>query len=146
MYDRPTTRELLAAVGAFLRRDAMPALTGRRAFHARVAANALEIVERELEHAESQHVAALARLRALLGGSGSLEELEVELCRRIRAGEVGLDTPGLLEHLRATSLAKLAVDQPHYASYRRALEEWGPLDGGGESGGSAASAPGGPSE
>lgn len=145
MYDRPTTRELLAAVGAFLRRDAMPALTGRRAFHARVAANALAIVERELEHADSQQAAALARLRELLGGSGSLEELQVELCRRIRAGEVGLETPGLLEHLRATSLAKLAVDQPHYASYRRALEEWGPPDRGEEEA-SPGSSPGGVSE
>ena len=138
MYDRPTTRELLAAVGAFLEREAMPALEGRRAFHARVAANALAIAERELADAESQQAEALERLRSLLGESASLEELEAELCRRIRAGEMGLETPGLIEHLRATSLAKLAVDQPHYASYRRALEEWG-APGGGEAAGDSPS-------
>jgi hypothetical protein len=32
-----------------------------------------------------------------------------------------LDTVGLAEHLRETTLAKLAVDQPRYAAYRRAL-------------------------
>ena len=146
MYDRPTTRELLAAVGAFLEREAMPALEGRRAFHARVAVNALAIVERELANAESQQVAALERLRALLGESGSLEELEVELCRRIRVGEVGLHTPGLLDHLRAPSLAKLAVDQPRYASYQRALEEWRPLGGVEEAAGALDSTPSLPSE
>ena len=129
MYDCPTTRELLAAVGTFLEREAMPALEGRRAFHARVAVNVLAIVERELERAESQQAASLERLRSLLGESGSLVELEVELCRRIRVGEIGFETPGLLEHLRATSLAQLAVDQPRYASYRRALEEWGSDEG-----------------
>ena len=124
MYDRPSPRELLATIRAFLEGEVMPALEGRRAFHARVAANALGIVERELEHADVQEGLALERLRALLGERGSFEELQVELCRRIRAGEIGLDTPGLLAHLRATTLAKLAVDQPRYASYRRALEEW----------------------
>lgn len=143
MYDRPTIRELLAAVREFLHSEAMPALTGRRAFHARVAANALGIVERELEYTVPQEEAALARLRGLLGRSGSFEELQGELCRRIRAGEMGFETPGLLEHLRATTLAKLAVDQPHYASYRRALEEWGAPAGGGDDAGSPGSSPGG---
>ena len=63
---------------------------------------------------------ALERLGELLDRRGSFEELELELCRRIREGEIGLDSPGLVEHLRATTLAKLAVDQPRYASYRRA--------------------------
>ena len=124
MYDRPTRRELLATIRAFLEGEVMPALEGRRAFHARVAANALGIVERELEHAESQERLALERLGELLDRRGSFEELELELCRRIREGEIGLDSPGLVEYLRATTLAKLAVDQPRYASYRRALEEW----------------------
>ena len=124
MYDRPTRRELLATIRAFLEGEVMPALEGRQAFHARVAANALGIVERELEHAESQERLALERLGELLDRRGSFEELELELCRRIREGEIGLDSPGLVEHLRATTLAKLAVDQPRYASYRRALEEW----------------------
>ena len=37
----------------------------------------------------------------------------------------GLATPGFTEHLWATTLAKLAVDQPNYSGYKAALAERG---------------------
>lgn len=122
MHDPPAPRDLVAAVREFLEQQAVPALEGRAAFHARVAANALAIVERQLELGPAQEAAERERLRALLGSAdGTLDDLNRELCRRIREGELGLDTPGLADHLRETTLAKLAVDQPRYATYRRAL-------------------------
>ena len=121
MYDRPTLTELVASVRDFIERTAMPKLEGHAAFHARVAVNALGIALRQLEQAPQAEAEELARLRALLGREGSLEELNRELCERNRAGELGLATPGLAEHLRATTFAKLAVDQPKYTSYVRAL-------------------------
>jgi len=48
-HGRPTAGELLEAVREFLTGQVMPATTGQLAFHARVAANALGIVARELE-------------------------------------------------------------------------------------------------
>ena len=48
-YGRPTASELLEAVREFLTGQVMPASTGQLAFHARVAANMLGIVARELE-------------------------------------------------------------------------------------------------
>ena len=45
---RPTMRELLDAVRGFLLDDVVPATSGRVSFHARVAANVVAIVEREL--------------------------------------------------------------------------------------------------
>jgi aminoglycoside phosphotransferase (APT) family kinase protein len=48
-YGRPTASELLDAVRGFLTDQVMPASTGQLAFHARVAANVLGIVARELE-------------------------------------------------------------------------------------------------
>lgn len=122
MHDRPSAAQLVAAVRDFLERVAQPELSGHSAFCARVAANALAIVERELALAAGQDAAERERLRGLLGGDGPLEAQNRALCREIRAGRIGLDTPGLLEHLRATTLAKLAVDQPSYSGYRRALE------------------------
>jgi len=110
-------------VRSFIQDQAIPRLEGRAAFHGRIAVNALAIVERGLELGPAQDAAERERLEALLGRTGSLEELNRELCRRIRAGEVNLDTPGLTEHLRQTTLAKLAVDQPRYAAYRRAAGE-----------------------
>jgi len=123
VYDRPTLIELVSAVRDFVERRAAPALEGHAAFHARVAVNALAIVERQLRLGPEDEAAELARLRALLSRDGTLEELNRELCARIRSGALGLETPGLAEHLRATTLAKLAVDQPRYSGYLRALAD-----------------------
>lgn len=122
MHDQPSAAELVAAVREFLEKHAMPALEGHAAFHARVAANTLGIVERQLALGPAQADAERSRLCDLLGVEGSLDELNRELCRRIRDGRLTLETPGLSEHLRETTLAKLAVDQPRYSGYRRALE------------------------
>ncbi len=48
-HGRPTASELLEAVREFLTGQVMPATSGQLAFHARVAANVLAIVARELE-------------------------------------------------------------------------------------------------
>ncbi len=122
MHDSPVAAQLVTAVREFLEQTALPRLEGHAAFHARVAVNALAIVERELALGPAQDAAERERLRALLGGDGSLAELNRELCRRLRGGELSLGTPGLAEHLRETTLARLAVDQPRYSGYRRALE------------------------
>ena len=50
------------------------------------------------------------------------QEVNRALAERIATGEVDLQTPGLAEHLWQTTMAKLAVDQPNYGSYRRELE------------------------
>lgn len=123
MYDPPRLSELVNAVRDFLERQAMPKLEGHTAFHARVAVNALAIVERQLTLAPDAEAAERERLRALLGRDGTLDALNRELCTRIRAGEIGLATPGLRAHLRETTLAKLAVDQPKYSGYLRALAQ-----------------------
>ena len=120
MMDQPSALELVTAVKEFIEKHAMPQLTGHTAFHARVAANALGIVARELEcgpkaNAEEQH-----RLEALLGMKGSLDELNRELCRRIRSGDIGMTTPGLGAHMRATTTDKVAIDQPTYSGFKAA--------------------------
>jgi hypothetical protein len=48
-FGRPTASELLDAVREFLTDQVMPATSGQLAFHARVAANVLAVVARELE-------------------------------------------------------------------------------------------------
>ena len=47
-HDAPDAASLVEAVREFLERDVLPATTGRVQFHARVAANVLAMVEREL--------------------------------------------------------------------------------------------------
>jgi hypothetical protein len=118
MQDPPTINELLDATAAFLRDVAVPQLSGHASFHARVAANALDLIKRELELRPAAERDEHARLRALLHADGSLEELNALLSRRIAAGEIDLQAPGVAGHLWATTLAKVAIDQPTYASYR----------------------------
>jgi hypothetical protein len=119
MQDPPTVAELLESTAAFLREVAVPQLSGHAAFHARVAANALGVVKRELELRPAAERDEHARLTAVLQTQGSIAELNALLARRIADGSVNLQTPGLAAHLWATTLAKVAIDQPTYASYRR---------------------------
>lgn len=123
MQDQPSAIELIDAVTEFIRNHAMPQLQGHAAFHALVAANALDIVRRELEIGPEANRQERERLIALLGRDGTLAELNRALCQKIRTGQMGQETPGLVDHLWGVTLTKLAIDQPKYSGYRRALEE-----------------------
>lgn len=125
MQDEPTPIELTKAVADFLRNDITPLISGHQAFKLRVAINILDLVSRQLTREEGSDAAEVERLRALLGMDGSVTELNRALAERIAKGEVDLATPGLAEHLWATTMDKLAVDQPNYASYKRELGRQG---------------------
>lgn len=121
MQDQPTAVELLEIVAQFIRNEVVPQLSAHSAFNARVAANAIDIVRRELMLSPHANALEIERLEALLGETGDLETLNRRLCARISAGEIGLSTPGLADHLWQTTLDKLAIDQPNYAAYRAAV-------------------------
>ncbi len=125
MQDQPSAIELVEAVTEFIRNHAMPQLQGHAALHARVEANARDMVKREMEMGPEDAAGGVGRIRALLARDGTMEELNRELCVRIEKGELTLDTPGLKDHLWETTLTKVAIDQPKYSGYRRALEESG---------------------
>ncbi|UQD75431.1 hypothetical protein JEY40_13350 [Bradyrhizobium japonicum] len=121
MQDEPTPIELTKAVADFLRNDITPLISGHQAFKLRVAVNILDLVTRQLTREEGSDAKEIERLRALLGMDGSVADLNRTLADRIAKGEINLATPGLAEHLWATTMDKLAVDQPNYASYKREL-------------------------
>jgi hypothetical protein len=128
MQDEPTPPEVLAAVAAFLRTVVAAETKGATSFQARVAANALEMMRRQLDLAPDADADERERLTALLGREGGLFELNSELARRLAAGEADLSTPGVRAHLWKTTMAKLAVDQPTYAAYRAELAAGKPLE------------------
>ena len=121
MQDEPTPTELTKAVADFLRNDIAPQIGGHNGFKLRVAINALDLVTRQLTSEKGSDAAEAMRLTRLLGMDGSLIELNRALSDKIANGELDLQTPGLAEHLWQTTMDKLAVDQPNYASYRREL-------------------------
>jgi hypothetical protein len=122
MQDHPSADDMLESAARFLREEAAPALEGRLAFHARVAANAIELARREARLTPGAAAEELARLRALLGEEGGLDALNRRLTEKIADGAMMLETPGLRDHLWRTAMDKLAVDQPTYATYKRALQ------------------------
>lgn len=116
MLDDPRPEELLGTIAKFLRDEVVPQLTGATAFHARVAANAIDLVSRQIALEDAIDREENDRLVILMGQGGDTAELSRLLCTRLRAGQGEADIPGLMDHLWATTLAKIAVDQPGYAS------------------------------
>lgn len=124
MQDRPTYDELLSAIETFLDKEIVPNTPGSRGFHARVAANALRIIRRELAHREEQLLDEWQGLDALLGAAerpATLDALAAavrgrneELASRIRKGDAddGDFARAVREHVVRTVAAKLRVSDP----------------------------------
>lgn len=106
LYGRPTAAELVAAVADFLDNEVRPATDGPVSFHARVAANVLRTVERELTDASA--VEAVAALTGL----GFPDE--AQLAAAIRAGELDARERDVLATLRAVVRHRLDVAHPGY--------------------------------
>ena len=113
-HGRPTAAELVAAVAEFLESDVRAATgddvagrgeMGRVNFHARVAANVLRIVERELGDGADGSPAAWAAL----GVSD-----EAQLAAAIRDGRLDDRADYVLPALRRSVLARLNVAHPGY--------------------------------
>lgn len=115
--DRPTAAELLSAVADMLRDEAIPALDRtdpRLGFQMRVAANSLAILEREARLGPDADRREHERLRQLLGRDGSLDALNRELARQLRAGERDESDAALMAHLEATVADKIAIANPKW--------------------------------
>lgn len=107
--------DLVEAAAAFLK-EAEGELSGRMAFHAKVAANALAIAARELR--ERPGAVEAEALGALLPDV-PLDERLAAACARIRSGAWTTETPGLLDALEVGVTARLAVDNPRFSTLPR---------------------------
>jgi hypothetical protein len=107
----PTATQLLEAVQLFLK-EAETELQGRLAFHAKVAANTLAIVGRELA---LQPDVVEAAVFEPFGGVRAA-------CHGLRTGVLSPEDPAVLKAVRAAALARLATDNPRYPTYARLLE------------------------
>lgn len=105
-HGRPTAAELVAAVAEFLQFDVRRATDGQVNFHARVAANVLRTVERELTPNGSASAGALAGLDV---------SDEAQLAAAIRDGQLDDRADDVLAALRVLVRDRLAVAHPGYA-------------------------------
>ena len=118
-----TISELLGAVKGFLMDSALPALSGRDQFNARVAANVLGIIDREQQVGpELAALDAAAAQQWLPGESGSGTALQ-QLSRALAAREIDADTD-FFEYLKQRQLLVAAINNPRYASRKVAEEKW----------------------
>jgi hypothetical protein len=110
LHGRPSAAELVAAVAEFLETDVRVATSGQVNFHARVAANALRIVERELLFAGDD--VGDSEPRRALAGLGFADE--AGLAAAIRAGELEGRGTEITACLRTLVRHRLAVAHPGY--------------------------------
>jgi hypothetical protein len=117
----PRADELLGSVREFLRGEVMEGTRGRTSFLARVAANSLDIVARELSLGPPARARELAGLRALFRSDDDLPTLRWRLVHELRDGTMPLERPGLAEVLRDAVVHQAAIDQPRYSGFRHAI-------------------------
>ncbi len=108
LHGRPTAAELVEAVREFLTDHVQPGTSGGLAFHARVAANVLGMVERELRDSPAQ----LARRTAALDELGVRSERE--LARALRRGTLQVGDGPLLDVLAEGVVDRVGVANPRY--------------------------------
>ncbi|OBK82063.1 DUF6285 domain-containing protein [Mycobacterium sp. 1164985.4] len=122
LYGRPTAAELVAAVAGFLEKDVREATgpdgrgdvgpdsrladLGQVNFHARVAANVLRIVERELLDTSAGEVVVALR--------GIGYDDEPQLAAAIRSGDLDGRAADVLPVLRTLVRHRLDVNHPGY--------------------------------
>ena len=127
MQDRPTSIELLEAAADFVDREIVPAIEGARQFQARVVANVMRIVAREIQQEDPAARIEVKALARLLGRDAphlhSLEDLRKastimgeELSARIRAGDAdsGSWRSEVLSVVRQSVEDKLRIANPRY--------------------------------
>ena len=110
--------EIVSAVREWIAADIARSLEGDALFRARVAANALAIVQRRFDGRVENEAAEKSRLSGLGLTHG-------ELCECIANGSVTIKTPGVLKHLRLRTIERLSADQPNYAGLKAAKANWG---------------------
>lgn len=107
-YGSPTAGELLEAVREWIERELGAERTGRLRFDARVAANVLAIVEREMAHGV-RHRQRHAQRLAMLGVSD-----DRELATLIRSGAADQRLAEIAAAVAEAAADRLAVDDPRY--------------------------------
>jgi len=138
MQDRPTSVELLEAAADFVESELVPAIQGARQFQARVVANVMRIVAREIKMEDPLVRSEVKALALLLGRDKphlhSLDDLHKaaasmgeELTAKIRAGEAddGDWRGEVLAVVRQSVEDKLRIANPRYLDSDIALRNTG---------------------
>ena len=118
-----TISELLGAVKGFLMDSALPALSGRDQFNARVAANVLGIIDREQQLGPELAALDAAAAQQWLPGDPGPGTAPQRLSRALAARQIDADSH-FFDYLKKRQLLVAAINNPRYASRKVAEEKW----------------------
>ena len=118
-----TISELLGAVKSFLMDSALPALSGRDQFNARVAANVLGIIDREQQMGPELAALDAAAAQQWLPGDPGPGTAPQRLSRALAARQIDADRH-FFDYLKKRQLLVAAINNPRYASRKVAEEKW----------------------
>ncbi len=118
-----TISELLGAVKGFLMESALPALSGRDQFNARVAANVLGIIDREQQLGPELAALDAGAVQQWLPGDPGPSTAPQQLSLALAAREIDVDSH-FFEYLKQRQLLVAAINNPRYASRKVAEEKW----------------------
>ena len=118
-----TSSELLGAVKGFLMDSALPALSGRDQFNARVAANVLGIIEREQQLGPELAALDAAAAQQWLPDEAEPSAAPQQLSRALAAREINTDSH-FFDYLKKRQRLVAAINNPRYASRKVAEEKW----------------------
>lgn len=109
--------ELAIALGEWNRQSVQEEARGHQLFEARVAGNAMGILQRQAQWGGAFQQASTARLAAM--------DLDHQrLCRALCKHEIGLEDDAVWDHLRLSALERMAIDQPRYSGFLCARQQW----------------------
>lgn len=131
--NRPDVADLVVAVREFLQQDLRTLLQSLQAGETQhdaaalkklaldnaIASNLLRVIERDLALRPAQRQQEHDLLRALLGTDGDVTALNAALIEKIDAGAFDDHPRVLLDVLLQISLAKIAIDNPGYATAQK---------------------------
>ena len=109
--------ELLEALINWDKKSVIPNSDGRDLFQARVAKNALGILQRKAQYGAIFAARNQQRLSDLGLSFG-------ELSAGLSNGSLSIDDPKILGHLKLSAMEHLRIDQPHYAGLKTATAKW----------------------
>jgi len=109
--------ELASALSEWLTDDIIPNMSGRESFKARVARNAIGMLQRSSRLSPDFSVTQNKRL-------AGLNLNETELSQHLLNGDLNLQSEKVRRHIKQTTLEQIAIDQPKYSGFKVALSNW----------------------
>lgn len=109
--------ELASAVSEWISEDLIPNMRDRERFQARVARNAVGIIDRAIRLSP----VFVAHQRHRLS---NLNLTNDDLCAGLSDGSLSLQNSSVRRHLKLSAYEQVSIDQPTYAGLRVAKERW----------------------